>query len=148
MEFFFFVTIHAHHALLVMDVGIAAILAGKFRINPAAVTQGACFALIFFNKRVPLDEAKINAADNRTFYMAIAAGSVAVVAGLFKNLRIEGFQFCLGKSCLQAFPLAVGCKVERLIIGAGNRLMTLPAYFQIIGRTFDKPVMGAFLFHH
>jgi hypothetical protein len=116
MDLSLFVTIHAHQSFFIMDIGTAAILAGKFRVYSPAMAECARLSFVFFHETVPLDETDINPADLRGLYMAITAGSVTGPAGLFKNLSVKSYRFGLGKSLRNAISLAYGRIVERLFI--------------------------------
>jgi hypothetical protein len=77
-----------------MDIRTAAIFTGKFRVDPAAVTEGTCLSFIFLHKTVPLDETYTDPADLRGLHMTITAGSVTNPAGLFKNIFVKDLGFC------------------------------------------------------
>ena len=76
MHFILFMAIRAHHTLLVMDIGRAAIFTGKFGINPAAMTRGAGFAFIFLDEFMALQKAGGNTANRRRFNMTTTAGGM------------------------------------------------------------------------
>ena len=70
MHFTLFVTIHTHHALLVVDVGRSSVFTGELRINTPSMTRGAGFAFVFLYKLMALNQAGGNSGNGWRFDMA------------------------------------------------------------------------------
>jgi hypothetical protein len=94
MEFLHLMAVHAHHPILVVNVGVSSVFTGELGINPAAMTHGARFPLIFPHEFVAPDQADADPTDPWTFHMAVTAGGMTGPAGLLKHLFIKALLFC------------------------------------------------------
>jgi hypothetical protein len=56
MHFTLFVAVHAHHSLLIMDIGCSAVFAGILGINPSTVTKGTGFSFVFLHKLMTFNQ--------------------------------------------------------------------------------------------
>ena len=128
------VAVHAHHPLFVVDIRTTAILTDEFRVNPAAVAEGAGLSFISFHKPMTLDETNAYPADRGRLHVAVATGGMTDPAGLLEDLFIEDFRFCLGKSFNYTVPLANRRIVERFLICGNNLPVAFLAHLKIGGR--------------
>lgn len=148
MHLLFCMAIDAHFPFLIMDIRLAPIFARVFRIDPAAMTEGAGLAFISLNKSVPLDEADADPANGRSLHMAVAAGCVATPAGLLEHHCIEQFQLISRKPLHDALALADRRIVKGLLIIISNRFMTHTAGLQTIRRSLNESLVGSLLIHY
>jgi len=80
MHLFRGVAVQAAHAVAIVHIGAPAIVAGKFRIDPASVAEGAGLGFVFAHEFMPVHEAGIDAGHDRALDVTVAAGSVATSA--------------------------------------------------------------------
>jgi hypothetical protein len=142
VEFGFRMAVHAHHALLVVNVGGTAVLAGELGVNPAAVAEGAGLAFVLFHEFVTVDEAEVHAGYDRAFYMAVAAGGMTAPAGLVEDFCVIGLLLTFGKTSRDAVLEAGGRIMQGKFIGLGGFAVTGPAQFGIIGGPLIQARMG------
>jgi hypothetical protein len=138
-------TVHTGHAIAVVHIWSATVVAGEFRINPSAVTKGAGLGFVFANEIVAGEKSSIYARDHGAFYMAIAAGSVAAPTGLFEDLFIEGILFLFGEAAKNAISHAGTGVMEGKTISGAYILMADAACIDIVGWSFYKARVSLFL---
>jgi hypothetical protein len=124
VKFRFFVTLHAHHTPLVMNIRRLAIIPRILRIDTTAMTEGARLTLVLLHKFVPLKKTETDAAHRRGLDVAVTAGSVTTAAGLLKNLGIKGLHLFLRKPGHDAVTQARCRVMKRLGIGIGDFSVT------------------------
>lgn len=132
----------AEHPFLVVDIGCAAVFAGIFWINTTAMTKRAGLCLITLDKLMPLDEADIDAADDRNLYMAVATGCMAAVACFRENLLVKDLSFGSGHAPVDAVLKSCCCIVEGIFVVFGDFAVTAAADRQIVRRAFDHTLVG------
>lgn len=104
----FFVTVEAHHALLIVYIRCTAVFTSIFGIDAAAMAEGACLSFILLYEFVTFNKPEADSRYGRRLYMAVSAGCMAASTGLLKDFFIEDIELFFGESCLYTLSLPDG----------------------------------------
>jgi hypothetical protein len=138
------VTVKTPHALLIVHVRRSTELPGKFRVDPAAMAEGARLSLVLLDERVTLEQAKINTADCGTLYVTITARRVTASAGLLEHLCVKCFLLGLGKAARYAMAQTGRRVVNGGLVVSCFLFVTGGADIDAVGRPLHETLMGFF----